>query len=117
MGKKRKKSFAPPATEIQAAPESLGSQPALSEEKAAELVAAIEPAPVVAEPPKMPEPEPTPMIALAEATPTPSFHLGAAEDLVDETPAMSEASPESETPASVSVSESGPASESAASAS
>jgi hypothetical protein len=104
MGKKRKKSFAPPAPqapEIQAAPESVivadvGSQPALSEEKAAAIVAAIEPSVVIADPRKMAEPEPTPMIALTEATPTPI----AADDLVeeDETPAISEAAPSTSRP-------------------
>ncbi|HEY2369643.1 MAG TPA: hypothetical protein VGH87_24760 [Polyangiaceae bacterium] len=115
MGKKRKKSVAPSAaqqTEIQAAiaPEAVASQPAITEEKAAEIVAAMESAPVVIEPPKViakveepkivieapivsaPTPAPTagPMIAITEATPTP---IAAAEAEDDETPAVSAASP------------------------
>ena len=112
MGKKRKKSTLPPppqTTEVlvasASAPEAPVSQPALSEEKAAEIVAAIEPA-VVIEPPKVAQP--TPMIAISASpaesvtlTPTPIAAEQALAAL--ETPAA----PESETPA---VSEAVPAS-------
>lgn len=123
MGKKRKKSVAPPApqqTEIvatPAAPEAVESQPAISEEKAAEIVAAVESAPAMIEPPKVvakveeakvvAEPTPTPMIAISEPTPTPI----AAEAAEEETPAVSEATPMSATPMSETpaVSEAAPA--------
>jgi tetratricopeptide (TPR) repeat protein len=88
MGKKRKKSSAPPppvqeavviTESVAAAPEAPRSQPALSAEKAAELIAAADPTPT-------PTPaEPTPMIAISETT---------------ETPAVVETAPESETPMS-----------------
>lgn len=122
MGKKRKKSTLPPPpqqTEIQVAPASevmpaaVESQPAISEEKAAEIVAAIEAAPAVVETPKVvvAEPTPTPMIAISAPTPTPiaaaaaleALETPAAPESESETPAVSEAAPMSETPASESA--------------
>jgi hypothetical protein len=120
MGKKRKKSIAPPSNQLDAtpAPEAPAvsvranddSQPALSEEKAAEIVAALEespatpaPAPAapstvapVEEPKIIIEPTPTPMIAISEPTPTPTPIAAAAALAALETPAASAASPESE---------------------
>jgi hypothetical protein len=124
MGKKRKKSIAPPSLqepEIQVAqvssetPPPVESQPALSEEKAAAIVAAIE-SPAVVEPPKVVEKviveaTPTPMIAISEPTPAPTPTPIAAAAALEalETPAVSEAAPMSETPVSEAVASSGPA--------